>query len=363
LSLTKQNIMEALTHSDLSTKLGDHLISEAMLTEIEMEDQNLSIGITYGFPVKSKIEDIKNTVKNYLCSKLALKNIDIKLKSEIASSEVAGNEANIPGIKNIIAVASGKGGVGKSTSAVNIALALSHEGANVGILDADIYGPSLPSMLGADGVPDSPDGKHISPIIGHNLQISSIGFLIKKDDAMVWRGPMVTKALEQLLRSTLWENLDYLIIDMPPGTGDIHLSLAQKVPLTGAVIITTPQEIAVLDARKGLKMFSKVKVPILGIVENMATYVCPTCSNVEDVFGSGGAESLCSEFGVSHLGSLPLNRTIRIDCDKGLPSVVSEPDSAISLEYRRVADKISLGIANMNKNRKSKFPKIVVQRL
>jgi ATP-binding protein involved in chromosome partitioning len=267
----------------------------------------------------------------------------------------------VAGIKNIIAVASGKGGVGKSTTAVNLALALAAEGASVGILDADIYGPSQPMMLGIAGRPESKDGKSLEPMEGHGLQAISIGFLIDIDTPMVWRGPMVTQALEQLLKDTRWRDLDYLVVDLPPGTGDIQLTLAQKVPVTGAVIVTTPQDIALIDAKKGLKMFEKVGIPILGIVENMSFHVCPKCGHESHIFGAGGAERMAKEYGTELLGQLPLDEAIRSQADSGKPTVVSDPDGPIAEIYRRIARRCAVKIAESQRDMTSKFPSIVVQ--
>src|SRR5574341_793051 len=253
-----------------------------------------------------------NTGKDFVASRSVK---SVTLRSKVVPHAVQRGVKLIPGIKNIIAVASGKGGVGKSTTAVNLALALSAEGAAVGVLDADIYGPSQPMMLGIAGRPESKDGKHLEPMEGHGLQAISIGFLIDIDTPMVWRGPMVTQALEQLLKDTRWRDLDYLVVDLPPGTGDIQLTLAQKVPVTGAVIVTTPQDIALIDARKGLKMFEKVNIPILGIVENMSTHLCSACGHEEHIFGAGGAERMCKDYGVEFLGALPLDISIREQAD------------------------------------------------
>ena len=267
----------------------------------------------------------------------------------------------LPNVKNIVAVASGKGGVGKSTTAVNLALALVAEGAQVGMLDADIYGPSQPQMLGISGKPESVDGKTLEPMEGHGIQASSIGFLIDTDTPMVWRGPMVTQALEQLLRETNWRDLDYLIVDMPPGTGDIHLTLSQKIPVTGAVIVTTPQDIALLDARKGLKMFEKVGIPILGIVENMAIHVCTNCGHAEHIFGAGGGERMAKDYDVEYLGGLPLDIRIREQTDSGNPTVVAEPDGEIARAYRDIARRVAVKIAERAKDMSLKMPAIVVQ--
>jgi ATP-binding protein involved in chromosome partitioning len=285
----------------------------------------------------------------------------VRVGAKVVSHAVQRGVKLVPGIKNIIAVASGKGGVGKSTTAVNLALALLAEGATVGILDADIYGPSQPMMLGIAGRPESKDGKGLEPMMGHGLQAISIGFLIDVDTPMVWRGPMVTQALEQLLKDTRWRELDYLIVDLPPGTGDIQLTLAQKVPVTGAVIVTTPQDIALIDARKGLKMFEKVGIPILGLVENMSIHVCPKCGHESHIFGSGGAERMCQDYGTELLGQLPLDQSIREQADSGKPTVVADPDGRAAEIYRRIARRCAVRIAESQKDMTSKFPNIVVQ--
>jgi len=285
----------------------------------------------------------------------------VKVSSKVVAHAVQRGVKLVPGIKNIIAVASGKGGVGKSTTAVNLALALSAEGASVGVLDADIYGPSQPMMLGIAGRPESKDGKSLEPMEGHGLQAISIGFLIDIDTPMVWRGPMVTQALEQLLKDTRWRELDYLVVDLPPGTGDIQLTLAQKVPVTGAVIVTTPQDIALIDARKGLKMFEKVGIPILGVVENMSYHVCPKCGHQSHIFGSGGAEKMCKEYGGELLGQLPLDESIQQHADSGKPTVVSDPEGKIAEIYRRIARRCAVKIAESQRDMTSKFPNIVVQ--
>jgi ATP-binding protein involved in chromosome partitioning len=290
-----------------------------------------------------------------------VKNVSTNVTMNIVAHTVQRGVKLLPNVKNIIAVSSGKGGVGKSTTAVNLALALAAEGATVGILDADIYGPSQPMMLGITGRPESIAENTIEPMEGHGLQASSIGFLIDPDSPMVWRGPMVTSALEQLLRQTNWRDVDYLIVDMPPGTGDIQLTLSQKVPVTGAVIVTTPQDIALLDARKGLKMFEKVGIPIIGVVENMSIYVCPNCDHQEHIFGQGGGQKMCTDYGIDFLGSLPLNLSIREQADSGRPTVVADPDGAISAIYKGIARKIAIQVAEMSKDMSSKFPSIVVQ--
>jgi len=268
----------------------------------------------------------------------------------------------LPNVRNIIAVASGKGGVGKSTTAVNLALALQANGARVGVLDADIYGPSIPMMLGVSGRPESSDGKTMAALVGHGIQTNSIGFLIDADSPAIWRGPMVTQALEQLLRQTNWDDLDYLIVDMPPGTGDIALTLSQKVPVIGAIIVTTPQDIALLDARKGLKMFEKVGVPILGVIENMAIHICSNCGHAEHIFGQGGGQKMASDYKVPWLGSLPLAMSIRMQADSGFPTVVADPDSEAARLYRDIAAKVACRVAALPKDMSAKFPTVVVKR-
>ncbi len=287
--------------------------------------------------------------------------VTVNVAAKIVSHAVQRGVKLVPNVKNIIAVASGKGGVGKSTTAVNLALALAAEGANVGMLDADIYGPSQPMMLGITGRPESKDGKHLEPMEGHGLQAMSIGFLIDIETPMVWRGPMVTQALEQLVNETKWRDIDYLIVDLPPGTGDIQLTLAQRVPVTGAVIVTTPQDIALIDARKGLKMFEKVGIPILGIVENMSIHVCSNCNHEERIFGEGGGEKMCKDYNVEFLGALPLDIKIRQQADSGKPTVVFDPDCRVSEIYREIARRIAVKIAEKQQDHSAVFPKIVVQ--
>ena len=331
------------------------------IKNLKVEDGDISLDIVLGYPAKSQFDAIRKAAINSLRNLPGVKNVSVNVTSQIVAHAVQRGVKLLPGVKNIIAVASGKGGVGKSTTAVNLALALAAEGAQVGILDADIYGPSQPMMLGITGRPDSLEENTIEPMEGHGLQASSIGFLIDDDAPMVWRGPMVTSALEQLLRQTRWRDLDYLVVDMPPGTGDIQLTLSQKVPVTGSVIVTTPQDIALLDARKGLKMFEKVGVPIVGIIENMSTYVCPSCGHEEHVFGAGGGEKMCKDYGVEFLGALPLNLSIREQADAGRPTVIADPDGAISAIYKNIARRVAIRVAALSKDMSSKFPNIVVQ--
>jgi len=339
---------------------GKDFVSTRSARNVSINGDDVSLDIELGYPGKSQHEPIRRQVTQALKAAGA-GNVALKVGSRVVAHAVQRGVKLIPGIKNIIAVASGKGGVGKSTTAVNLALALSAEGAAVGILDADIYGPSQPMMLGIGGRPESKDGKSLEPMEGHGLQAISIGFLIDIDTPMVWRGPMVTQALEQLLRDTRWRELDYLIVDLPPGTGDIQLTLAQKVPVTGAVIVTTPQDIALIDARKGLKMFEKVGIPILGVVENMSFHLCPKCGHESHIFGSGGAERMSKESGTELLGQLPLDESIRRQADSGRPTVVADPEGAAAEIYRRIARRCAVKIAESQRDMTSKFPNIVVQ--
>ena len=326
-----------------------------------VEGNKITVDITLGYPAESFIDDCTKLVKDQLETAFSGSEIDVKVVFEIQSHSVQKNLKPLREIKNIIAVASGKGGVGKSTTAVNLALALQAEGATTGILDADIYGPSQPKMLGIQGQPESKDGKTLEPIVAHGLQTMSIGFLVEEDTPMIWRGPMVTQALEQLLSDTNWQGLDYLVVDLPPGTGDVQLTLAQKIPVSGAVIVTTPQEIALLDARKGVKMFERVDVPILGIVENMSTHICSQCGHEEHIFGSGGGAKIAKDYKVDLLGSLPLERSIGEQTDSGKPTVVAEPQGQIAQIYRSLAQKMAARLAVQGKDYSAKFPKIVIQ--
>lgn len=336
-------------------------VSASAVKNIRVDGGDISLDIVLGYPAKSQFEAIRKIIIEALRVLPGAQNVSVNVSSHIVAHAVQRGVKLLPGVKNIVAIASGKGGVGKSTTAVNLALALAAEGASVGILDADIYGPSIPMMLGITGRPESIEENTIEPMMGYDLQASSIGFLIEEDSPMVWRGPMVTSALEQLLRQTRWRDLDYLIVDMPPGTGDIQLTLSQKVPVTGAVIITTPQDIALLDARKGLKMFEKVGIPIVGIIENMSTHICPACGHEEQIFGAGGGAKMCQDYGVELLGSLPLNLSIREQADAGRPTLVADPEGAISAVYKNIARQIAIRVANLAKDMSSKFPNIVVQ--
>jgi len=339
---------------------GKDYVSTRSVKGLKVAGTDVQLEIELGYPGKSQFDPIRREVIASL-KQAGAGNVSVAVSSKVVSHSVQRGVKLVPGIKNIIAVASGKGGVGKSTTAVNLALGLAAEGASVGILDADIYGPSQPMMLGIAGRPESKDGKSLEPMMGHGLQAISIGFLIDVDTPMVWRGPMVTQALEQLLKDTRWRDLDYLVVDLPPGTGDIQLTLAQKVPVTGAVIVTTPQDIALIDARKGLKMFEKVGIPILGVVENMSTHVCPKCGHESHIFGSGGAERMCKDYGTELLGQLPLDESIREQADSGKPTVVADPDGKAAEIYRRIARRCAVKIAESQKDMTGKFPNIVVQ--
>jgi ATP-binding protein involved in chromosome partitioning len=368
-SLSDSGVSMALTVEQLSAALaavvdpntGRDLIASRSARNLRVDGDQVSVDVELGYPAASQIGPIRTAVIDAIRALPGVGNVSANVYQKIVAHSAQRGVKLLPNVRNIIAVASGKGGVGKSTTAVNLALALAAEGATVGMLDADIYGPSQPTMLGITGRPETVDGKTLEPMEGHGIQASSIGFMIEPDTPMVWRGPMVTQALEQLLRDTNWRDLDYLIIDMPPGTGDIHLTLSQKIPVTGAIIVTTPQDIALLDARKGLKMFEKVGIPILGVVENMAIHVCSQCGHAEHIFGEGGGARMSADFGVEYLGGLPLDIRIREQTDSGRPTVVAEPDGAIAAAYRQIARRMAVKVAETAKDMSSKFPSIVVQ--
>ena len=359
MSITQEQVHSALKEA-VDPNTGKDFFATKSARNIRLEGENVALEIELGYPAKTQLEPIRKLVAQKLRAIPGIGSVSVEVTSKIVSHSVQRGVKLVPGVKNIVAVASGKGGVGKSTTAVNLALGLAAEGASVGILDADIYGPSQPTMLGITGRPESKDGKTLEPMIGHGIQAISIGFLIDIDTPIVWRGPMVTQALEQLLKDTRWRDIDYLIVDMPPGTGDIQLTLAQKVPVTGAVIVTTPQDIALIDARKGLKMFEKVGIPILGVVENMSTHICSNCGHEEHIFGQGGAERMCREYGTELLGALPLDINIREQADSGKPTVVADPDGRAAEIYRAIARRLAVKIDESAKDMTSKFPNIVV---
>ena len=313
--------------------------------QIGSEDGRAAVSLNLGFPLAGEDAAALREAVTALLGKNGLSLASFELRHRIAAHLTQPNVAGVPGVRNILAVGSGKGGVGKSTTAVNLALALAAEGARVGLLDADVYGPSVPTMLGLSGRPDSPDGKTIEPMRAHGIEAMSIGLLVEQDTPMIWRGPMATSALTQLLGETRWGDLDYLFVDLPPGTGDIQLTLAQKIPVAGAIIVTTPQDVATLDARKALKMFEKVQVPVLGLIENMAMHVCTACGHVEHVFGQGGGERMAAQYGVPLLGSLPLEIGIREQGDAGIPIVVSDPASHAARQYRKAALQLAARLA------------------
>lgn len=354
MSVITQEIVEAQLAKVIEPTLGRDLVSLDCIESIAIEGTKVSLGITLGYPAKSVSLSLAQAINQALTELPGIDHVSVNIQWQISASAAANSQQAIPQVKNIIAVASGKGGVGKSTTAVNLALALAAEGARVGILDADIYGPSQPQMLGVgERRPEivGEQGKQqMVPISAHGIQSISMGYLMTEETPVMWRGPMVSGALQQLLMQTRWDNLDYLIIDMPPGTGDIQITLAQKVPVTGSVIVTTPQDIALLDAKKGIEMFRKVNVPVLGVVENMAIYICSNCGHEEHIFGEGGGERIARDYHTELLGSLPLNLSIRENADNGHPSVAADPESAISQKYRSIARKLAanLWIYNLN---------------
>jgi ATP-binding protein involved in chromosome partitioning len=342
--------------------LGQSLADAKAVSSVTLAGEVLTVELVLGFPCGDYVAELKAALQNHLGPLLGAARLELELRANITAHAVQRTLKPLENVKNIVAVASGKGGVGKSTTAANLALAWAAQGAKVGLLDADIYGPSQPLMMGLAGAkPVSADGKHLTPLRAHGVEVMSIGFMIDQEQPMAWRGPMVTQALTQLLGDTNWGELDYLVVDMPPGTGDIQLTLAQRVPVSGAVIVTTPQDIALLDARKGLKMFEKVEVRVLGVVENMSMHVCSQCGHVEHVFGSGGGGRMAAQYGVQLLGELPLDIRIREDADGGSPTVVSEPDSARAKAYFRMARRTAARLATLNKDYSKAFPKITVE--
>ena len=361
MSLNEQAVTDALK-TVIDPNTGKDFVSTRQLKNLRIDGADVSFEVELGYPAKSQIDGLRKALVTAVRTVAGVENVSVDLVTKITAHAVQRGVQLLPKVKNIVAVASGKGGVGKSTTAVNLAPALAAEGASVGILDADIYGPSQPMMMGISGRPESADGKTMEPMENHGVQVMSIGFMVDADNPMIWRGPMATQALEQLLRQTNWPELDYLIVDMPPGTGDIQLTLSQRVPLTGAIIVTTPQDIALLDAKRGTKMFEKVGVPILGLVENMAVHVCENCGHVEHVFGEDGGKRMAAEYGIDFLGALPLNLSIRVQADSGRPSVVSDPDGEIAALYKTVARQVAVKIAQRAKDFSSKFPSISISK-
>ena len=355
------NVIDPLT--------GQDWVSSRRLKSLRVEGGTAHIEIELGYPARSQWAAYTDMVRKALAGVPGLADVQIQWSTRVQTHAASRGQALLPGVRNIVAVASGKGGVGKSTTAVNLALALAAEGARVGMLDADIYGPSQPLMLGMSGKPPSPDGKTITAPMNHGIQMMSMGLLVENQAPTIWRGPMASQAFDQLLRLTNWgehtdegiEPLDYLIVDMPPGTGDVHLSISQRSPLTAAVIVTTPQDIALLDARKGLQMFEKVGVPVLGVVENMAVFHCPHCGHDEHIFGEEGGKRMAEECGVPLLGSMPLDLKIREQADSGRPTMVAEPDSKVAALYMEMARKLAAGVAKLPKDYSSKMPTVSVE--
>jgi ATP-binding protein involved in chromosome partitioning len=341
---------------------GQDFVSTKAIRNLQVNGGDVAFDVELGYPAKSQVPALRQALVAAARGVPGVANATVNITTKVLAHSVQRGVQLMPNVKNIIAVASGKGGVGKSTTAVNLALALAAEGAAVGVLDADIYGPSQPMMMGIDGRPESADGKTMEPMENYGVQVMSIGFLVNQDEAMIWRGPMATQALEQLLRQTNWRELDYLVVDLPPGTGDIQLTLSQRVPMTGAVIVTTPQDIALLDARKAVAMFEKVGVPILGLVENMAVHVCSNCGHVEHIFGQEGGKRYAQERGIDYLGALPLDMSIRLQADGGKPTVVADPDGKLAGLYKDVARQVAVKVASKAKDFSAKFPTITVSK-
>lgn len=357
---TKADV-EKLLKSLIDPNIETDLVTAKSVKKITVVGRDVNVIIELGYPANSYLAELKSTVESKLKELTGIGKINVSVSVKIATHKVQQNLKAISNVKNIVAVASGKGGVGKSTTSVNLALALASEGANVGILDADIYGPSIPTMLGLSGYPSSDDGKSMNPKISFGIQTISIGYLIEEDQPMIWRGPMVTNALQQLLNDTNWDNIDYLIVDLPPGTGDIQLTLAQQIPVTGAIIVTTPQDIALIDAQRGLGMFEKVKVPVLGIVENMSIHICSQCGHEEAIFGQGGGVAMAEKNKIDLLGSLPLDIKIRQFADSGNPTVIAEPEGRPTEIYKSIARKMAAKLSLTGIDHSSKFPNIVIQ--
>ncbi len=358
---TSDQLLQALTNV-IDPNTGTDFVSTKALKNLQIAGGDVAFDVELGYPAKSQIPALRRALVAAARGVPGVENVSANVTMRIVAHAAQRGVALLPNVKNIVAVASGKGGVGKSTTAANLALALAAEGASVGLLDADIYGPSQPMMMGIEGRPESTDGKTMDPMENYGVQVMSIGFLVAQDEAMIWRGPMATQALEQLLRQTNWRDLDYLIVDLPPGTGDIQLTLSQRVPMTGAVIVTTPQDIALLDARKGIKMFEKVGVPILGIVENMAVHICSNCGHVEHIFGADGGKKMAAEYNTDYLGALPLALHIREQADSGRPTVVADPDGETAAIYKSVARQVAIKIAAKAKDFSSKFPSIKISK-
>lgn len=340
---------------------GD-IVSLGWVRGVGIDQDRVAVDLRANYPIDGIREKLIADVRTVVEGDARISRATVNLCWKVFAHQVQGELKPMDEIKNIIAVASGKGGVGKSATAVNLALSLQADGARVGVLDADIYGPSVPRMLGVSGRPETV-GKRIVPQRAHGLQVMSIGFMVEEDTPMIWRGPMVTSALQQLLTETNWESLDYLVVDLPPGTGDIQLTLAQKVPVSGAVVVTTPQDIALLDARKAVQMFRRVNMTVLGVIENMSTHICSQCGHEEAIFGSGGGEKMSREYGLPLLGQLPLAMRIRADLDRGVPTLIADPESEISASYRNCARNLSALLASRPRSLELGLPQIKLHNL
>lgn len=354
--------IEAQLKSYIDPYTEEDLVTSKSVKTIDIDGSSVSVKIVLGYPAAGIKQSMADALKAKISSISGVSAVFVDIESKIISHTVQKNLKPMAGVKNIIAVASGKGGVGKSTTSVNLALALSAEGARVGLLDADIYGPSIPKMFNLSGKPDSRDGKSIEPKVAYDIQCMSVGFMVDEETPLILRGPMVVGALQQLLNETNWDDLDYLIIDLPPGTGDIQLTLSQQVPVSGAVIVTTPQDIALLDAQKALKMFERVEIPVIGVIENMSVHICSHCGHEESIFGKGGGALMAEKYSVELLGALPLDISIRQNADSGKPSVAADPDGAVAATYREIARKMTAKLALKAKDFSGLFPNIVIEK-
>jgi ATP-binding protein involved in chromosome partitioning len=361
MQVTESVVLETLSKLK-DPNAGQDWVSTKSIKNVVIKDDQVSLDLILGYPAKSQWPQFKALITQALKGLEGVAQVQVNVSTQVLAHAATLGVQLLPHVKNIVAVASGKGGVGKSTTAVNLALALASEGATVGLLDADIYGPSQPMMMGVNARPQSEDGKTMEPLENYGVQVMSIGFLVSPDEAMIWRGPMATQALEQLLRQTQWRDLDYLIVDMPPGTGDIQLTLSQRVPMTGAVIVTTPQDIALLDAKKGIKMFDKVGVPILGLVENMAVHICSNCGHSEHIFGIDGGRKMAQQLEIDYLGALPLDIKIRLQADSGKPTVVADPSGDVAQIYQAMARQVAVKIAAKSRDFSSVFPSIKISK-
>ncbi|HEC11980.1 MAG TPA: iron-sulfur cluster carrier protein ApbC [Acidiferrobacteraceae bacterium] len=360
MSATQAQI-EAALKEVIDPHLDQDPVTSKCVKSVQIEGDKVTVDVVLGYPAKTWTDQYAQQLKAKVDAVEGVGDTTVNVTTKIVAHTVQQGVSPLEGVKNMIAIASGKGGVGKSTTAVNLALALSAEGATVGILDADIYGPSQPRMLGISAKPESKDGRSMEPVVSYHLQSMSIGYLVEEETPMIWRGPMVTQALEQLLKDTQWKDVDYLIIDLPPGTGDVQLTLAQKVPVSGAVIVTTPQDIALLDARKAYKMFEKVEVPVLGVIENMSIHICSKCGHEEHIFGEGGGLRMAEQYDANYLGALPLDLRIRVDTDEGKPTVVADPDGRVSQIYREIARRTAAKLSMKKKDYSDAFPSIVIE--